>query len=443
MATYHPIEDVVNVIISLGTRPIDTSSFDIPLVLVAHNVWSDDVRTYSSASDLLTDGFASGSSAYLMAQDLFAGDFAPTEVKIARRALTQYEVNFTVLNETDYTVALTVNTGAAVFAKTYTFTSDVDATNIEIATGLALLIESDVDVSAFVVADGATGTLTLAPQGVGQVSAGFVTDNMVVTSTSPETVATAMARAEQSTSSFFFLLCDSHTDTDIEAMAAYAESNRKIYVTSDDDADVITSATTDIASDLQDNSYNNTLFVASKDASTQFPEAAVVGAWAGTNPGSSTLWGKTLKGVSIQDYTATEAGFAKSKNANVYINRGKVGFFEDGQMASGQFADIIRGALWLEITMEEDIFAFLKRKSDLGKKVPYTDLGISMIGNVMRKRLDIGVKNGFLESYKLLPPKAADQPDNDKANRVLADFPFEATVAGAFQDITIRGYLTV
>lgn len=445
MATFHPIEDVVDVIISLGDRPINQRSFDLPLILTAHNVWTERARVYSAADDLLNDGFAAGSNVYKMAQDMFGGDFGPKQVIVGRRALTNYTLTFDVANDTVYTVNLQVDTGAAKFTKAISFTSDADATAAEISAGLATNIEADGDIAAFVVADGLTtpGTLTIAPDSTGLVSVGAGTDNMVVQYASSETVDTALAAIKQENNNWFFLASDSHTETDIDNLAAYAEANKVIYVGSSAESDIYTSSTTDLLSDLFNLQYDNTHMQISKLADKEFPEGAVIGAWAGTNPGVSTLFAKTLPGVSIQDFTTTEVGFVKGKNGNVYINRGGLGFYEEGKMVSGRFSDVIRGSLWLEARMEEDVFGLLKRKSDLGQKIPYTDSGIAMITSTMAKRLDEAVQRGFLANYTISPPFVADIPTNDRANRTVPDIPFTATLAGAAHKITIRGYVSV
>lgn len=443
MATFHPIEDVVNVIISLGDRPINQKSFDLPIILTSHNVWTDRVRIYNSADALVEDGFASGSNVHKMVQDMFGGDFAPRQVIIGRRALTDYRATFDVVDSTDYVINLKVNTGAAVFTKTFTYTSDASATAGEISLGLAGLIEADGDIGGFVAASDSAGTLVMAPQSTGLVSVGTTDENIVIQTTSSESVDDALAAIKQVNNDWFFLTSDSHLEADIDALAAYAEANKAIYVTSSQESDIWTSSTTDLLSDLFNLQYDNTHVQVSKMADKEFPEGAVVGAWAGTNPGTSTLFAKTLPGVSIQDFTVSELTFLKGKNGNAYINRGGVGFYEEGQQVSGRYADVIRGALWLEARLEEDVFGLLKRKSDLGKKVPYTNAGITMVAAEMATRLDQAVQRGFLADYKIFPPLVDDIPVNDRANRVLPDLPFEARLAGALHHITIRGYVSV
>jgi hypothetical protein len=85
----------------------------------------------------------------------------------------------------------------------------------------------------------------------------------------------------------------------------------------------------------------------------------------------------------------------------------------------------------------------IKRQRDLGKKVPFTQFGITMVDTVMRKRLEIAKSNVFIDSYKTFPPLAEDIADNDKANRLLPNVPFEAVLALSVRKVIIRGYLTI
>lgn len=438
-----PIEEVVDVIIALGDRPVSQRNFSTPMILTAHNLWSDVTRIYNSADDLASDGFSTSSNVYKMVSKIFGGSQKPTSVVIGKRSFTNYRVEFTVANDSPYTINVKVNSGSAVFTKTFTFTSDGDATSTEISAGLASLIEADVDIGSLVVATASAGVLTIAPTSTQALSVGVVTDNAVVKSTSPDTATDALAAVFESNSDWFFVMSDSHTSVDIQAIAAWGQANKRMFVTSSQETGIFTSATNDVASILQDYEYDNTVFIAHEKADSQFPEASLVGEWAAVRPGATTLFAKTLTGTLTSNISATQANYAKSKNANVYINRGNLGWFEEGKVCSGRFADVIRGKLWLEARMEEDVFALIKSKSDLGKKIPYTDKGVQMLASTMETRLDEAVRVDFLSSYKIDPPFVDDIAVNDRANRTLPDLPFTARLSGAFHHIVIRGYVTV
>lgn len=354
MATY-TIEDIVDVVISLGDRPISQAGFSIPLILSDNTVLADRVTSYTDPADLITDGFLATDPTYKAAVAIMSGEFAPREFKVG----------------------------------TY------------------------------------DSTVAPGPE---------------------ESVVEALAAIEAEDSDWFFIVATSHVEADVLAIAAYAETNKKIYVTSTQDTDVGTSATTDIASQLQTLQYNNTLTLYAADANTNYPEGGVIGAVASLIPGSTTLHGKTLPGVATSNFSRTAANFATGKNANIYSMIGGVGFFKDGKMASGRFFDVTWGSLYLEARMEEDVFALIKRQSDLGRKVPYTDAGLLLIETVMYARLQQSVAEGFLAAYpapKVFTPLVDSIAVNDRANRIVPNIPFEARLAGAAHEVVIRGYVEV
>lgn len=437
------IEDIVDVSITLGDRPISVASFDIPMILVAHNVWTDRARIYTDADDLLDDGFADGSPIYKMVSDLFGGIKAPNQVVIGRRSLTDYRATFDVANATAYTITLSVNTGSASFDKSFTYTSDADATGTEIAAGLAALIEADSDINSFVAASNTTSTLIVAPSSTGKVSMGAATSNITISSTSGETVATAISAIVDENDQWFFMLSDSHSSTDIQAMAEYAAANKKIYFVSSQEAAIFTSSTIDIASVLNGLQYDNTVLISHKSADKEFVEGAALGTVASSIPGVGNLFAKTLVGAPIDSLSNTEATFATNKKANIYIRRGGAGWLENGTVSSGRFFDVMHGSLALEARMQEAVFAMIKRISDLGKMLRFTNDGIREVVSEMKTVLDEFVRSGFLASYEVFPPKVEDISTNDKANRYLPDVPFEAVLGGAIHKCRINGYVRV
>ena len=287
------------------------------------------------------------------------------------------------------------------------------------------------------------GTLVIAPQNTGRLYVGSVTKNMTITSTSPETVGTALAAIDAENNEWFFILSPSHSSTDIQGLSDYASANKKIYFTSSEEAAIFTSSTVDIASVLNNYQYDNVVFTSHLSADKEWPEAGALGSVCSSIPGTGDLFAKTLIGIAIDSISTTEANYAKNKKTNVYIKRGGVGWYENGVVTSGRFFDVVHGAFWLEARLQEDIFGEIKRMSDLGKKIPYTDEGVEQIRGVMIKRLDEAVRNGFLASYEIFPPHVEDIATNDKANRLLPDIPFTAILAGAIHTVKINGYVSV
>ena len=111
------------------------------------------------------------------------------------------------------------------------------------------------------------------------------------------------------------------------------------------------------------------------DADSTFPEAGVVGALAGQNidsVGTTTLHGKTLKGVTPNALTTTLLDNIISQGGNVYVKERGAGFYRDGQCLSGNFADTMVFSRWLKVRIEEAVVSLLKRQSDLGAGVRFT-----------------------------------------------------------------------
>ena len=348
------IEDIVDVQITLGDRPITRSNVSTPLILEADSlILPDRTRVYSDTDTMITDGYVTTDPVYKMAAKIFGGDNAPREIIV----------------------------GA------------VDVTGAS------------------------------------------------------ETYIDALALVEAETSDWFFLLADTHLEADVLDLAEYAEANRIMYATSSQDAAIATSGTTDILAQLQALQYDHTILWPHKDADTEYVEGGIIGAMAGLTPGSSTLHGKTIPGVAFNTWTRTEIGFIESKNGFHYQKIGGVGFAIDGKMVSGRFFDNVRGALNLEFKMEEGIYGLLKRQSDLGRKVPYTQAGLSMIENTMYDVLFLRVNEGFLAANpapQVLMPNIEDIDINDKANRDLTTVQFQAVLAGAVHRvIPVRGYLVL
>lgn len=352
MADVFTIEDIVDVQITLGTRPIDTANFNVPLILAADSpIAPDRTRIYEDTSAMLDDGFVDGDAAYEIASRVFSGNNPPRQVVIG-----------------------------------------------------------NVDVTA-----------------------------------STETYLEALAAVEQEDVDWFFLMADTHDEAEILALADYAEQNRIMYITASQEADIWTSADTDILSQLNDLQYQNTLVMVHKEADTYWPEGAVVGAMATLTPGSSTIHGKTFPGVPVSKFSASEANFIQGKNGTIYVSIAGTGFAVDGKVVDGNFFDTIRGSMYLEARMEEALFGLLKRQSDLGRKVPYDRVGFAMIENTIYDQLYLRVGEGFLTADpapNVIMPVLEDIPDNDKATRELNSIQFTGYIAGAVHYMKpIRGYI--
>jgi hypothetical protein len=111
-------------------------------------------------------------------------------------------------------------------------------------------------------------------------------------------------------------------------------------------------------------------------------------------------------------------------------------------MGQGEFIDIIRGIDWLQSTITIFVFGMLARLP----KVPYTDAGITAVQAQVERALKAGIDSNFLSDNPapvVTVPLAANVPPIDKANRILNNVKFTATVAGAIHAVNIRGTVSV
>jgi len=101
---------------------------------------------------------------------------------------------------------------------------------------------------------------------------------------------------------------------------------------------------------------------------------------------------KSLSGATVSRITSTEANAAKAVNANTYERVGGIALTSEGTMAGGEFIDVMIFVDWLEARMRESIFFRLVNT----KKIPYTQAGVTIIENEIRRVLAEGIAGGGL-----------------------------------------------
>lgn len=225
---------------------------------------------------------------------------------------------------------------------------------------------------------------------------------------------------------------------DILLIAAYIEAKTKIYIARSADADVLTTATDDIASDLQAAEYNRTALIYDANAATAYADAAWLGNCLVRDPGSQTWKFKTLTGITYNALSATEKQNAIGKGANVYIRLAGTNITNEGTVASGEFIDIIRGIDWLKARIQENVYSKLIN----APKIPFTNAGIAIIETVVREQLDVGIERDLIAidpAYTVTVPDVLDTQEADRQNRKLTPVNFRARLAGAIHFVEIRG----
>jgi hypothetical protein len=169
------------------------------------------------------------------------------------------------------------------------------------------------------------------------------------------------------------------------------------------------------------------------------PEAAYFGKMLTKKPGSASWKFKELQSVPTYELTEGQVKNVEGKNATWYMTTADVPMTSNGQVASGEYIDVIHGLDWLEARIQNLVFTAL-----IGvDKVPFTDEGIQMVVSPLKDALEEGKKNGILSSYEVTYPAAAGVSVTDKGNRFLPDVKFTGVLAGAIHGTRINGVVTL
>jgi len=443
-----PLSDIITINIVTETAGVTAAGFGVILILSADAAFVERVRSYTSITALAVD-FASTTGTYKAANAIFAQNPKVEKVMVGRLALKptqQWAIDIGtagVLNSTAYKVQVRSNIA--------TFTSDASATEAEIIAGLVSAINAlsgdtvtASDQTTFLRIAGNTAgswdrVMVLNPDGNPDVG--------VYLSITPDHadpgVATDLAAIAAVDNTWYAIVNPWGSKLMNLAIAAYAESAKKLFLCDVQDSATITAAAggTDLADELKDAAYARTAAIYHPDN-----EAMAAAAWGGKclpfDPGSETWKFKTLAGVSAASLTATHQTNLEAKRCNYYYNVAGVNITSQGVVAANEFIDVIRFRDWLEARMSERIFFRLATL----KKIPYTDRGYAVIEGEIRAQLDEGVDVGGLSSDPapvVTVPKVIDANPVDKAARLARGFLFNATLAGAIHKLVINGTITV
>lgn len=391
MATYKP--DVVTVTLVYGGEVLDTTEFDIPLIVTAHNATADAVDVFTSANDVLAAGHADDSPAYKMATLLFQGIAKPTQIMIGKRALSNFTVSFTPVNSTVYTLSFLSGT----VTTTVSYTSDVTATATEIAAGLEASIVASPAAIAMMTPTVSGSNLVLTPI-TGQYFDVSVDSNSDLVRSSVVDITTTLTNLSAVNNTWFWLLGDSHVNADILQFASYAESNDKIYCFSSQDTTITTATAGNILAQLMALSYKHTWFgVWNSVADSTFPEAGCVGCLCSAAPGTTSAHVKVLVGVAVESMSATIRSNIIAQNGNIYVTEYGVASYRDGRTVSGYYVDYISHSLWFKYRLKESIYGLFRRKSLMLSGVHFTTDGLLMIKNaILTSPIGVGINNGSI-----------------------------------------------
>lgn len=462
------IDRLVNVQITLNTAGITQEGFSTLLCVGPHVYGLTRVSTYTDPNQLIEDGFSADDALYKMVSAAFAQTPSPAQVKVGRQQVNGVTVKIGQLGANS-TYTLTVSNVADngdIREKAYTYTNSGGSAS-DILNGLLTSITADTEgvvtsdsasaagqavVGQAVAAAETLSSLHVVAKNPGTAFSVKITDNLTVEmDASSEDIADTMAAVMKSDNDFYGVAIASREDDDILAMAAWAESNEKLFGTATAaDGAKNSEITNDIGSQLMDKNYFRTFWFYHADTATEYPECAVMARCFAVNPGGETWANKQLSSITTDDITETAYNAITGKNGNTFERFRNISITQNGKVAAGEWIDVIRFRDWLAEEIKVNVMNLLVNRD----KVPYTDAGIAAIEGQVRAALTLGQQRGGIApteytedgqtnlGFTVSVPLASSISANQKASRILNDVKFTARLAGAIHVVNITGNLT-
>lgn len=440
----------VTVTVTTDGAALGRAGFGTPLVADAAAM-SERIRFYTSAAAAAADATAGEITA--AQSNAIAAAFAQT-VKPRRVAAGR------VAAETAQVTTITV--GGTPVTGTYSFTVNgnlVDFgavvptdTNDDIGAGLRADATTVLAGSGIVVT-GATNQIIL----TGVVGEPFVVAALTAPGTgtlTQVTIAAVQIGNELSAivaenAGWYGLTLVSRNALTILHAAAWTETQPRLFIAQSSDADILTTANTDVAYDLEQLGYNRTALLYYPTNTTYADMAWLANRLAADLDVQQTVWyNVTLVGVApTSSLTETQKTNVLNKNANLYLTMGSVGSTGQGLVASGLNLDEITTIDWVTARVREAITALLLREANALRKVPYTQEGFAQIGARINAVLQQGLRaeHFALDSrgdgpFVVLPSLENVDPA-DRTARILR-VQFYALLAGAVREVVVSGALT-
>lgn len=438
------IDEVVTTTIAIQDAAVTQEGFGTPLIAAYHTLWPERVRTFSEPGDLLLPPYSLAAThpIYLAAKQLKSQKPSPAQFKIGKRlgAATQ------ILTVTVVASPAPVQGDVYSFVingTTITVTAGASPTPTTVATALAAAMSGVTGITT----TSSTGTVTLTSSTAGaRHRLEQQTSNLTVKETTVEptpNLATDLAAIRAYDSDWYGLLLDSQASAEVQAAAAWAETQRILFMPTLRDSEVKDGAvTTDVGSALKNASYQRTIPIYHERPATQYPGAAWMGLMFPKAPGSANYANMALAGVDQMRLSDSERAALKAKNVNYYVPIKGVGFTLDGRASGGRYADITHGMDWFEVRTQERIVALLANND----KVPYTDSGMELIRGQIAAQILEGIDAGVIDgaqAWSVTVPKVATANPTDKVNRLVSGVKFTFVLQGAVNKVGINGTVLI
>lgn len=419
------LDQVVSITITRQTQGVTARGFGIPNILGESMKLDRRLRSYANISEV-EDDFAITDVEYKMAEIAFSQEISPPTITISKKV--NVSAGSTVVSATQIS-GVTVN-------------FEITGHNLEVGSTLTTVgftpatYNGSFIITEIIDVDNVKCDLLSDPAGDATV---------VGTYGASETWAEAIQSVFDFDSSWYELNITSNAKADIKDAAAKIESLGLLFGARTSDLDNLDSViTTSVMAELKALNFDRTFTTYNADSANKYIDIAWASRLLPTEPGSANWAYNDLIGVVADNLKSAESSSVFANNGNTYEIKAGINTTRFGTVASGEFIDVIRGSDWVKARIQERIFLELSNLD----KIPYTNKGAAIVENLIREVLNLGADNGFIATdsennaiFTITIPLVEDVSITKKADRILPDIEFVATLASAINKVEIQGVL--
>ena len=296
---------------------------------------------------------------------------------------------------------------------------------------------------------GAAVNVTVTVTGTGSPAVTMTFTSRVIPADADWTV--ALSKIKEQNNDWYAIAVSARQMLNQQDIAQWIQSNKKLGGLCSGDDLIPNEETGDIAAYTKLNNIERVFVFYHPDAKLAdpavdkvsdidpIPEVAYFGKMLSKQPGSASWKFKPLEAVPTYELTQGQVSNVEKKNATWYMTTADVPMTSNGQVAAGEFIDVIHGIDWLEARIQNLVFTALVNVD----KVPFTDTGVQMVVSPLKSALEEAVKHGILATYEIEYPAVAEVSITDKGKRFLPDVKFSGVLAGAIHSTKIKGVVTL
>lgn len=341
----------------------------------------------------------------------------------------------TVSNNSTFTIeSVTATTLTLVPAASVTQEGPV-ATSATVISVAALVTATDSNPDVDIAADTAGVAFTYSSSSTGSPITETVT-------TANVGVASELAAVYAANSDWFGFVLDNRDAGDIlEAAKNFAEPYKRLFFAQSNDADIITSAITDIGSEIQRRSLQWTHVKYYSDDAENFDIGHLAGFLANDfDSVAPTASFNTVEGIPTEELGTTIQNYLVAKNVGFYTTLKGIGATSISQVGAGYDVEHVVTAAWAEARMSENIAQLFLNVSNSGSRIQYNDQGFQQVASVVNEVLIRGEEIGHfnVDTSELDVPLRSEVTTSDEANGILR-MSFGTQYSGLVKQVVLIG----